>query len=323
MIRANTVFILGAGASKPYGYPTAAGLRAYICENFPGMIRGLSFGRMSTVAAPTADMLRDRMYNEAWGLADKFKRSSTPSIDLFLARNPEHSDIGRNAIVMSILEKEKRSRFHEDMDDDYKSQDWYSHVFRKMTEELTEPESFERFKENRVTFVTFNYDRSLDFFLHQSLSSSFGRAAKEAIVAQLNEIPILHVYGSVDNLPWQGGGSEYSADYSSLEVERMSKNINIVYESSGNDVRIQDAIKKANQIFFLGFSYAKENLEVLGIQRCLNSSQAIYGTALHSTAWERAVIVTRLTTWFANEHAGMSNPTIKDCNCIQLLREHL
>jgi len=30
----NTVFILGAGASKPYGYPTGQELREYICKEF-------------------------------------------------------------------------------------------------------------------------------------------------------------------------------------------------------------------------------------------------------------------------------------------------
>lgn len=159
--------------------------------------------------------------------------------------------------------------------------------------------------------------------MHQSLSNSFGRAAGEDIVAQLNEIPILHVYGCVDNLPWQGGGSEYSANYSSLEVERMIKNINIVYESTPKDTRIKDAIKKAAKIFILGFGYAKENLEVLGIQECLNNDQWICGTALGSTEKERNDIAGRLRTWFADPRALLYNPTIKDRNCIQLLREHL
>jgi hypothetical protein len=30
----NTVFILGAGASTPYGYPTGQELRDYICKEF-------------------------------------------------------------------------------------------------------------------------------------------------------------------------------------------------------------------------------------------------------------------------------------------------
>lgn len=34
MINTPTVFILGAGASVPYGYPTGASLRASIIRNF-------------------------------------------------------------------------------------------------------------------------------------------------------------------------------------------------------------------------------------------------------------------------------------------------
>lgn len=32
MITENTIFILGAGASKPYGFPTGAELREQICK---------------------------------------------------------------------------------------------------------------------------------------------------------------------------------------------------------------------------------------------------------------------------------------------------
>lgn len=32
----NTVFILGAGASCPYGFPTAVGLKNFICKDYSG-----------------------------------------------------------------------------------------------------------------------------------------------------------------------------------------------------------------------------------------------------------------------------------------------
>ena len=37
MITKPTVFILGAGASKPYGYPTGDGLKDFIVDQFPSM----------------------------------------------------------------------------------------------------------------------------------------------------------------------------------------------------------------------------------------------------------------------------------------------
>lgn len=41
MIEQNAVFILGAGASVPYGYPTGQGLRADICKDFEKRIVSL------------------------------------------------------------------------------------------------------------------------------------------------------------------------------------------------------------------------------------------------------------------------------------------
>ena len=36
MIETKTVFVLGAGANAPYGYPTGAGLRKEICKKSVG-----------------------------------------------------------------------------------------------------------------------------------------------------------------------------------------------------------------------------------------------------------------------------------------------
>jgi len=38
----STILILGAGASKPYGYPTAGELRNDIIKEYPGVIRETS-----------------------------------------------------------------------------------------------------------------------------------------------------------------------------------------------------------------------------------------------------------------------------------------
>ena len=54
--------------------------------------------------------------------------------------------------------------------------------------------SFEDFHTNKVSFVTFNYDRSLEHFLCRSLANSFAKTEAEAGEV-ISKIPIIHLHG--------------------------------------------------------------------------------------------------------------------------------
>ncbi len=123
MIDQETIFIIGAGASRPYGYPTGYELRKYICINFPPLLRRISGNSQFS-------HIRAAWNSEAKELAKVFEKSSTPSIDLFLARNNNFSEIGKIAILLSIFEAERKSRFRENSH--IEEQDWYSYLYQKM-----------------------------------------------------------------------------------------------------------------------------------------------------------------------------------------------
>ncbi len=80
--------------------------------------------------------------------------STTPSVDLFLARNPYFAVIGKIAICLSILHAEKYSRFREEVKKP--EHDWYRYLYEKLTRELTDKCSLQEFHKNNVAFVTFN-----------------------------------------------------------------------------------------------------------------------------------------------------------------------
>jgi len=54
--------------------------------------------------------------------------------------------------------------------------------------------SLEEFAENRVSFVTFNYDRSVEQFLFTSLKNTFGRPDGNTSQV-LQKVPIVHLHG--------------------------------------------------------------------------------------------------------------------------------
>ena len=88
---------MGAGASVPYGYPTGAQLRLEICGNpLRKLGKRISFLEID-------DEEKFKVIEHAESLAEKFEKSSTGSIDLFLARNHEFSQTGKLAIILALL----------------------------------------------------------------------------------------------------------------------------------------------------------------------------------------------------------------------------
>ena len=80
-------------------------------------------------------------------------------------------------------------------------------------------------------------------------------------------------------------------------------------------------VRNARRIFFLGFAYAQENLEILGIPKNLNDLQKIYGTAFDNYPDEIAAIEAKLSNDAAKKKK--ENIKIEACDCITLLRKYL
>lgn len=62
---------------------------------------------------------------------------------------------------------------------------------------------FQEFGENPVSFIRFNYDISVEYYLFNCLKNSYRQTDDEG-AKQLRKIPIVHVHGNLGALPWQG-----------------------------------------------------------------------------------------------------------------------
>ena len=106
MILEDTIIILGAGASFPYGYPTGNDLISKICIEFResyitlmDRIRGSDYAR------------REQIIEGSNKFIDLFRKSNL-SIDHFLSINNELGWIGKAAIAFIILTAEIKSVLH-------------------------------------------------------------------------------------------------------------------------------------------------------------------------------------------------------------------
>ena len=207
MIDKKTVFILGAGASCPYGYPSGAQLRKEICLDFHSQY-------LSHLCATESNThtRNDKLENIEY-FTKTFFNSSTKSIDLFLARNPQLAETGKYIIAFKVFDAEKKSHFREQS---VQEQDWYSYLFDRLTDGIIDRNTLPEFSRNNVSFITFNYDRSLEHFLYESLRNSFTEVPDHEIKKEFVKIKIIHVYGQIAPLKWQDSteGIGYSPNFS-------------------------------------------------------------------------------------------------------------
>jgi hypothetical protein len=154
VIRVPTTLVLGAGASAPYGPPVGAALRRMIlaeCGN------GNSFWMevFKALGISLSDVAEFR---------DAFRRSTVPSIDAFLEHRPEFMTIGKTAIALGLIPYEHEDRI---FDAATETGAWYSYLFDALR---TSPD---RFRGNHLSIVTFNYDRSIEYFLFNALKFTY------------------------------------------------------------------------------------------------------------------------------------------------------
>lgn len=257
MFKKKTVFVLGAGASMPYGFPSGAELRNSICAN-------------TSADTPLMHSLSHECgigKHHIKDFGEAFLRSSQPSIDAFLAKRPEFAEVGKLAIAHELCVLESPGRLYRTDNDDH----WYMALWAAMERDAHDPGRLGR---NNVRFITFNYDRSLEFFLHEATKHSYGLNDDSALDAW-QPLKILHVYGSLGDfhpLP-SGTARQYDVAVDGRSLRLAADSLRVIPEARKDDKAFQTAqewFDWAEKICFLGFGFDPLNMERLGIDSVLD-----------------------------------------------------
>ena len=269
MITEKCVLILGAGASAPYGFPTAARLKQMICYNFEFMWENFIEEKYQT--SITYSYI-NKQRQVAKNFVNDFRTFDHDSIDLFLDIYKDYSDIGKKAIYLTILEAEKNSR------ESGKIQDWYSALFGKM---IGPPENYFKLSENNLTIITFNYDRSLEHYFYNIFDNFTKSISVKEKIDELKRINIFHVYGKLADLPWENENDnlDFGGNIWLNQLENKKNNIKTIFERKRNAVElssIDKSILLADKIYFLGFGFAQENVDTLSLSTYIREDRLIY-----------------------------------------------
>lgn len=170
---------------------------------------------------------------------------------------------------------------------------WYQYLFNC----LLGPRDIHPFRGNNLTIVTFNYDRSIEAYLHNALIARFGMSPVDAL-GHLQEVPIFHLHGLLGELP----SIQYSPSASVDELLAISKQINIIHEIEDNGQEFcNDAFAAANakitaadKVIFLGFGFHYDNVRRLKVNWSAKHADQLFATFWDTSDEEYKRIVNRL-----------------------------
>ena len=328
-----TVFILGAGASWHYGYPTGEELTKKVIakarmavDYFTTVLKSPENGvvhRPNYITSKSPDPLPDGLtgMRAEWSTAieecnDLITRLTTVDplvIDYFLGQNQHLADIGRFLIAWVLLECEglylrergnlnrreillrsstqvERARgLGPNLDVRQFSDNWYRFLIHNLVTGCANPEGL---LDNKVTFITFNYDVSLEYQMFRALSA-IEYFSKNNLVEQFFEGDrIIHVYGRLRENPttepptinlnlfggsapqpgppalWTETKALFDTVYTaSRQIRTMAPHEKIIDPTVETAMR---AVADANCVYILGYGFDEHNSRLLDLPNSLN-----------------------------------------------------
>jgi hypothetical protein len=302
MFKRSTLFILGAGSSAEVGLPFGTELAATIGKKMD--IR-FDFG-MQQIGIGDADLFqnvthRNRQEANAYQQAGWLIRDGiglAQSIDDFLdlhRNNPRVNRYGKAAIVKSILEAEKKSKLYVERDglrvafDTEKIADtWFVKFMRMLGRGLAKEDVRHIF--DNISFIVFNYDRCLEYFLSTALQRLYSISEREVseIVANLN---IIHPYGVVGNVPFGSDRANY------FDLAGGIKTYTEQVEIADMTDRLSGEVERAECIVFLGFAYHNQNMSMLKPPTAMRH-KFVFGTAYQMSDADVDVVTHQIASFF-------------------------
>jgi len=271
MIEEATVLILGAGASRPYGYPLGTELMSIVSSELQAASHS-QFRADVILAGFTQD--------EAMRFGGVLKKANVSSVDDFLEHNPQYNAIAKVAIARALIPCEDASRLNHD---------WYVYLWKALNCYKDD------FIHNQIAFITFNYDRSLEQFLLSSLQAKYNISESEAS-GLLVQLPIFHVHGRLS--PLRGlhpNGRPYSTLTHPTIIKEAASGLRIIYDDFSKDAAFRSGLVylgRSRRVFFLGMGFHQLNLERLSLSQWI-SGEKTFCTRLGITDGELRQVARR------------------------------
>jgi hypothetical protein len=299
MITKPTVFVLGAGSMVDYNFPIGWQLVRDVVENFA------KYGDLRALLLNNSDFEEEQLNKYLQAL----EGSAQNSVDAVLEEQQEHLEIGIATMSIVLIRRETTANLYRQWDP---QQNWLRYLLMHLR-----GTSFAEFHTNSVSFVTFNYDRSLEHFLCTTLAHTFSKSAEES-GAVINKIPIIHLHGRLGYLPWENQQGRPSRPYDTTITKDVVKacisEVKVVHRTTEVNAeefaRAKKLLAKAERVYFMGVGFNNLNLERIGVKNLQAGQTSATGVGLTQKEYD-------------DLHRSLSDYlNIRlDANCITLLRQ--
>jgi hypothetical protein len=264
---ATNVLILGAGASRHYDFPLAAGIVTRVRDNVDLMMQqAAAFG----IEPPIYERVVARLLTSGCTSVDQFAEYLDDAADIITAK-------ALIAYHLAIFEVGGSLR-----------SEWAGGHWYKLLANHLIGTKLDSFPQRDIAVITFNYERSLEQYLLDCLTARFEERPSEAeIRAALLRLPIIHIYGRMGYLPGFATNGEPERAYERIltreQMDAAVAGMHLLRELRGDPGRgdreaARECLRTATgKVIFLGFAYAHENLEALDL-RNTRGGKTVYGT---------------------------------------------
>ena len=283
MFNSRSVLLLGAGASRPFGYPLgselidsiADGILRAINEEIPsisiwkqglGVFLDQPYSTLITYVEHFQRSSPSRTQFEE--LAKKLKRATHQSIDDFARTNGSFRQLVKALVALEIARvtydnnlfranqpSVNQSLFGRSRDN------WYSRLVSKITENCDSVEHC--YERNFLSVVTFNYDRSLEHYLDMHLGSSemfSGIKASELVRP-------IHVHGSLDFKLTSGRLLDEQLGEQIMQCHGAFSIMGEPRNAQNDPVQVaRSMFHQAERIYALGFDFHQSNVDLLQLK---------------------------------------------------------
>lgn len=302
------VFIVGAGASCPFGLPTGLHLRTLLTSKGPPSSLNYFY------QIP-------RFRREVETFQREFLESGIESIDLFLHFRREHAEIGKILIAGHLLELEESALNRTEKSGPLKpvTDDWISYLYNRFLACYGDVDHWP------VCFVTFNYDRLIEASLALMRASTFKKPFDECLNFVSENLSIVHVYGNFGTkIHYLHNGDRRIDCKSNVPdvISRAAEGIKTLFDDREGlkdeygEIPKNSVLHSKHRVL-LGFGFDPQNCKILGLGK--GHGHELDGkwvcTAFGLKKRERDSI---LECTMPNIHIGSN-----DQDCLSVMREYI
>lgn len=323
MLRARTVFVVGAGASFELDLPVGEGLKQWIVDalKLDPNHYDQHFADPHVNAAVLSYVMEHEPSQQRYVL-ERFENASSViskalpfalSIDQYLdsqRANPEIVQLGKIGIASSILQAEYQSKIGTSKGKQALSirdisfqrdfvTSWHYKLVQLLTAGRPKEDAHRVFDD--VAFIVFNYDRCLEQYFKLALTAYYDDAA--LVDQAMRSLRVVHPYGQVGAMPWQDGVMVPFGGKAEGRLRNVADEILTFTESARSGVvnDVKQMVEGAESIVLMGFGYLPQNIDLLTV-RAPSNAMRVFNTSFGISDSDKQFVDDDISTMLQKPH---------------------